>query len=308
MSQLLTREAIEQAGANITHKGNTVVPAASTLGVASGTNGCLITFDQTNGQISIGDASNNSYLQMLTASGDTAIRDSSNVNLLSFTAAGTAVNHLRMSNAATGSGPEIAALGTDSNIDIELIPKADGHVKLLNSSSGAATGLAYGAGSTGSQDYVLKGPQDPAQSNDASITLPTIATGSEPSDGDVLQVKSGGGSVNPVLEFAAPSGGGLTFNAVTSGLSQTAAASQAYYLTDTGRAGVFTLTLPSSFSAGQQCQIVDAVGLAGTSSTKITISSTQNINGGTSFDIVADYGSVTVTAVSISGVTSYVVV
>lgn len=306
MSQLLTREAIEQAGTQITHKGNTVVPGSGTIGVSGGTNGCLITFDQSNGQIAIGDNSNNAYLQLFTTSGDTAIRDSASLNLLSFTAASSAVNNLRITNAATGDGPELAVIGSDSNASLEVIPKGTGTLHLKNSSTGASTGIDFSAGSSGTGSYILKGPQTGAQSSStASIELPTF---SSVTVGHVLKVSSSSSGTSVVTEWAADSGG-LTYNAITSGTSQTAAADQIYALLDASRSGVFTLTLPSSMTAGSIVQIVDGAGIAGTSSTKVTITSSQNINGSSSdFDLQADFGNVKLLCVSVSGVPAYVVI
>ena len=91
---------------------------------------------------------------------------------------------------------------------------------------------------------------------------------------------------------------------------QTAAAGNLYALTDSSRSGVFTVTLPSSgVSAGDEIQVVDAAGISGTSSTKITITSSQNINGSSSdFDLQADFGNVKFLVVSISGVPAYIAI
>lgn len=308
MSQLLTREAIEQAGTQITKKGNTVVPAASTLGLASGSNGVVITFDSSNSAIAIGDTSNNAFLMLFTDSGDTAIIDSSANKLLAFTAVGSAVNYISLVNAAASSAPKFSAIGTDTNIDIELAPKGSGTLTLKGASIPSA-GIDFTSGSSGSNSYVLRGPQDGSQSaSTASITLPVFNTA--PTTGHVLKVSSGTSGTAVATEWAAESGGGLTYNAVTSGTTQTAAAGNLYALTDSSRSGAFTVTLPSSgVSAGDEIQVVDAAGISGTSSTKITFTSSQNINGSSAdFDLQADFGNVKFLVVSISGVPAYITI
>lgn len=58
----------------------------------------------------------------------TAIRDSSDNELVKFSKTTSAVNEITLANAATGNGPEIQATGGDTNIDLELIPKGTGNV------------------------------------------------------------------------------------------------------------------------------------------------------------------------------------
>lgn len=305
MSQLLTREAIEQAGTLITKKGNTVVPAASTLGVASGTNGCLITFDQTNGQIAVGDNSSNAYLQLFTNTA-AAIRDSANANLLSFTADSTPVNYANIKNAATGNGPELSCAGTDTNISLEIIPKGSGTLHLKGASA-PSNGVDFSAGSTGTNSYILKGPQTGAQSaGTASIELPTFT--SAPTTGHVLKVAATTSGTAVVTEWAADSSGGLTFNDVSSGTSQTAVAGNLYALTDNTRSSTFTVTLPSSPIDGQEIQVVDAAGLAGSQTITLT-AGTTNINGAaTGFDLTASYANAKCLAVTVNSTIQWVVI
>ncbi len=59
----------------------------------------------------------------------TAIRDSSDNELVKFSKTASAVNELTIANAATANGPELQATGGDTNIDIELITKGTGIVK-----------------------------------------------------------------------------------------------------------------------------------------------------------------------------------
>jgi len=50
--------------------------------------------------------------------------------LLTFTEDGSAVNHVNIENEATGSGPIVSAAGDDANIDLNLVAKGTGNVKV----------------------------------------------------------------------------------------------------------------------------------------------------------------------------------
>jgi hypothetical protein len=71
------------------------------------------------------------------------IRDENGNEQLIFETTGSAVNHIDITNAATGSGPEIGAVGDDSNINLELRPKGTGEVQI---GTGAATATLTSSG------------------------------------------------------------------------------------------------------------------------------------------------------------------
>lgn len=56
------------------------------------------------------------------------INDDNGNEVVKISSTANAVNELTLANAATGNGPEIQATGSDTNIDIELIPKGSGEV------------------------------------------------------------------------------------------------------------------------------------------------------------------------------------
>jgi len=66
--------------------------------------------------------------------------DSSNEQLV-FSKTASAVNHIQVGNAATSSNPTISAVGDDTNISINLVPKGTGEVQ-SNGSGLATTGKA----------------------------------------------------------------------------------------------------------------------------------------------------------------------
>ena len=77
------------------------------------------------------------------------IRDENGNEQLIFETTGSAVNHVDITNAATGSGPEIGAVGDDSNINLELRPKGTGEIQI---GTGAANATLT---SSGAHDLIL---------------------------------------------------------------------------------------------------------------------------------------------------------
>ena len=69
-----------------------------------------------------------------------AIEDDSNNPYIRFQKTASAVNYFDVTNQATGSAPEVAAVGSDTNIDFNLTPKGIGRVTL--NGNGKIQGLA----------------------------------------------------------------------------------------------------------------------------------------------------------------------
>ncbi len=83
----------------------------------------------------------------------TSILDTNGVALLALTATASAVNYLTLANSATTTAPSLSATGSDTNIDISLIPKGTGIVKgtyhrfsirLVDATTDVATGTTIG--------------------------------------------------------------------------------------------------------------------------------------------------------------------
>lgn len=81
------------------------------------------------------------------------IADSNGNEQLRFQETASAVNHIDVTNAATGNAPKLSAVGDDTNIDLELEPKGTGIVKgelksfavrLKDSTTALATGTTIG--------------------------------------------------------------------------------------------------------------------------------------------------------------------
>jgi hypothetical protein len=59
-----------------------------------------------------------------------SIRDGNNNELVTFSQTASAENEFTIANAADSNGPELQATGDDTNIDIELVPKGTGQLKV----------------------------------------------------------------------------------------------------------------------------------------------------------------------------------
>ena len=62
------------------------------------------------------------------------IADANENELIDFTATGSAVNHVGITNAATGNGPTLSATGDDTNIYLNITPKGTGKVVIRTGS------------------------------------------------------------------------------------------------------------------------------------------------------------------------------
>ena len=68
----------------------------------------------------------------------TSILDTNGNELAKLTATGSAVNEFTVANAASGGNPTLSSTGGDSNIDLDLLAKGEGHVTVRgNTNSGA---------------------------------------------------------------------------------------------------------------------------------------------------------------------------
>ena len=79
------------------------------------------------------------------------------LELLSFTETGSAVNHINVTNAATGNAPELAATGGDTNADLALSSKGTGEIIQTAEGTVQRNGNFATAGDAQSMTYVLRG-------------------------------------------------------------------------------------------------------------------------------------------------------
>ena len=96
------------------------------------------------------------------------IRDENANEQLIFETTSSAVNHVDMTNGATGNGPQIGAVGGDTNISLKLRPKATGNIEVMGATNPGSIQLNCESNSHGikltspphsaSQSYELKFP------------------------------------------------------------------------------------------------------------------------------------------------------
>ncbi len=77
------------------------------------------------------------------------IADANEKTLVDFTATGSAVNHVGITNAATGNPPQISSAGSDTNVDLTLTAKGTGDINLTPGTNGdvnipASKGITFG--------------------------------------------------------------------------------------------------------------------------------------------------------------------
>lgn len=116
------------------------------------------------------------------------IRDESGNEQLIFETTGSAVNHVDITNAATGSGPEIGAVGDDSNINLELRPKGTGEIQI---GTGAANATLT---SSGAHDLIL---DTNGGTNSGNITITDAANGNITATPNGTGTVVVGGNTNP---------------------------------------------------------------------------------------------------------------
>lgn len=126
----------------------------------------------------------------------TAIRDSSDNELVKFVKTSSAVNEITVTNAATGNAPKIEATGEDTNIDLKLKGKGTGAI-VVEATSTSAAEIRLSEDTDNGTNYIgLKAPA--AISANKTFILPD-------SDGSANQYLKTDGSGN--LSFGTPSTG-----------------------------------------------------------------------------------------------------
>lgn len=81
----------------------------------------------------------------LTGVDTTVIVDTNGNEILTVSQVSSAVNYVNLKNSATGNGPEVQALGDNTNIDLILVPKGTGDVAIYVPTGNDATLIAKGA-------------------------------------------------------------------------------------------------------------------------------------------------------------------
>ena len=199
------------------------------------------------------------------------LRDENGNEQLIFETTGSAVNHIDVTKAATGSGPQIGAVGDDSNVDLKLRPKGTGNIEIMGATNPGAIQLNCESNSHG---IIL---QSPPHSSGQSYTL-KFPTGNVTADRflKVASVTGSGATGVGQLSFAEVSGG-TSWQAVKTS-TFTAVAGEGYFINTT--AGAIEMDLPAG-NIGDEVSFIDYAGTFDTNALTIDQNGSEKIAGST---------------------------
>jgi len=199
------------------------------------------------------------------------IRDENGAEQLIFETTSSAVNHIDVTNAATGSGPQVGAVGDDSNVDLKLRPKGTGNIEVMGATNPGAIQLNCESNSHG---IIL---QSPPHSSGQSYTL-KFPTGNVTADRflKVESVTGSGATGVGQLSFAEVSGG-TSWQAVKTS-TFTAVAGEGYFINTTG--GAIEMDLPAG-NIGDEVSFIDYAGTFDTNALTIDQNGSEKIAGST---------------------------
>ena len=199
------------------------------------------------------------------------IRDENGAEQLIFETTSSAVNHIDITNAATGSGAQIGSVGDDSNINLRLRSKGTGLLEVMGATNPGSIQLNCEANSHGIK---LTGP---AHSAGQSYEL-KFPTGNVTADRflKVASVTGSGATGVGQLSFAEVSGG-TSWQAVKTS-NFTAAAGEGYFINTTS--GAIEMDLPAG-NIGDEISFIDYAGTFDSNALTIDQNGTEKIAGST---------------------------
>ena len=199
------------------------------------------------------------------------IRDENGAEQLIFETTSSAVNHIDITNAATGSGAQIGSVGDDSNINLRLRSKGTGLLEVMGASNPGSIQLNCEANSHGIK---LTGP---AHSAGQSYEL-KFPTGNVTADRflKVASVTGSGATGVGQLSFAEVSGGTSWQSVKTS--TFTAVAGEGYFIDTTS--GAIEMDLPAG-SIGDEVSFIDYAGTFDSNALTIDQNGSEKIAGST---------------------------
>ena len=199
------------------------------------------------------------------------IRDENGNEQLIFETTGSAVNHIDITNAATGAGAQIGAVGGDSNLNLKLRPKGTGVIEAMGATNPGSIQLNCESNSHGIK--LTSPPHSSAQSYELKFP-----TGNVTADRflKVASITGSGTTAVGQLSFAEVSGG-TSWQAVKTS-SFTAAAGEGYFVNTTS--GAITMTLPAG-SIGSEIVFIDYAGTFDTYALTIAADGSEKIAGST---------------------------
>jgi hypothetical protein len=199
------------------------------------------------------------------------IRDENGNEQLIFETTGSAVNHIDVTNAATGSGAQIGAVGGDSNLNLRLRPKGTGVIEAMGATNPGSIQLNCESNSHGIK--LTSPPHSSGQSYELKFP-----TGNVTADRflKVASITGSGTTAVGQLSFAEVSGG-TSWQAVKTS-NFTAAAGEGYFINTTSN--VITMTLPAG-SIGSEVVFIDYAGTFDTYALTIAADGSEKIAGST---------------------------
>jgi hypothetical protein len=199
------------------------------------------------------------------------IRDENANEQLIFETTGSAVNHIDITNAATGSGPQIGAVGGDTNISLKLRPKATGNIEIMGATNPGSIQLNCESNSHGIK--LTSPPHSSAQSYELKFP-----TGNVTADRflKVASITGSGTTAVGQLSFAEVSGGTSWQAVKTSGF--TAVAGEGYFINTTS--GAIEMDLPAG-NIGDEVSFIDYAGTFDSNALTIDQNGTEKIAGST---------------------------
>ena len=199
------------------------------------------------------------------------IRDENGAEQLIFETTSSAVNHIDITNAATGAGAQIGAVGDDSNINLRLRSKGTGLLEVMGADNPGSIQLNCENNSHGIK------LTSPAHSSGQSYEL-KFPTGNVTAERflKVASVTGSGATGVGQLSFAEVSGG-TSWQAVKTS-TFTAVAGEGYFINTTS--GAIEMDLPAG-SIGDEVSFIDYAGTFDSNALTIDQNGTEKIAGST---------------------------
>jgi hypothetical protein len=199
------------------------------------------------------------------------IRDENGNEQLIFETTGSAVNHIDVTNAATGSGAQIGAVGGDSNLNLRLRPKGTGVIEAMGATNPGSIQLNCESNSHGIK--LTSPPHSSGQSYELKFP-----TGNVTADRflKVASITGSGTTAVGQLSFAEVSGG-TSWQAVKTS-TFTAVAGEGYFVNTTSN--VITMNLPAG-TIGDEVVFIDYAGTFDTYALTIAANGSEKIAGST---------------------------
>ena len=199
------------------------------------------------------------------------IRDENGNEQLIFETTSSAVNHIDITNAATGAGAQIGAVGGDSNLNLRLRPKGTGVIEAMGADNPGSIQLNCENNSHGIK--LTSPPHSSGQSYELKFP-----TGNVTADRflKVDSITGSGATAVGQLSFGEVSGG-TSWQAVKTS-TFTAVAGEGYFINTT--AGAIEMDLPAG-NIGDEVSFIDYAGTFDTNALTIDQNGSEKIAGST---------------------------